>query len=119
MNTTGQRPTTRTYEDLADAAERGELRSKPGTRRTGTEAVEASRTALLEAAGATTIEQVAQLTLGRPRLDQTRSTAGPSRQINVRAPDELHTALTRLAEEHNTSLSNLVRQALAHYVHTH
>lgn len=63
----------------------------------------------MEAAGATTIDEVAQLTLGRPRLDQLRSTAGPSRQINVRAPDELRTALIHGAEERNTSRSTTYR----------
>ncbi|MGB5952037.1 MAG: ribbon-helix-helix protein, CopG family [Ornithinimicrobium sp.] len=107
------------YDDLADAAEAGQLRSKPGTRRTGSEAVEASRAALLHASGTTSIEQVAQLTLGRPRLGSDREAAGPSRQINVRVNDHLYAALTQVAEQLDTSLSTLVRQALADRVTRH
>lgn len=109
---TDQRPPIRDYEEMASAAERGELRSKPGTRRHGPEAVEASRAALLQASGATTIDQVATLTMGRPRLDSVRETTGPSRQINLRVDNHLYTLLTQAAEQRDTNLSTLIRQAL-------
>lgn len=107
------------YETLATAAEAGELRSKPGTRRTGQEAVEASRAALLQASGATTIDQASQLTLGRPRLGSEREATGPSRAINVRVNERLYAALTQAAEQRGTNLSTLVRQALIDHVARH
>jgi hypothetical protein len=42
----------RSYAELADAAERGELHRKPGTRRVGAAAAQIARDVLMEATGA-------------------------------------------------------------------
>jgi hypothetical protein len=43
--------TNGSYEELADAGERGELRRKPGTRRVGRAAAQIARDVLMEATG--------------------------------------------------------------------
>lgn len=105
--------TNRSYEELADAAERGELRRKPGTRRVGAEAMQIAREALMEATGADSPEEAASLALGRPRIGHGR---GPSRQWRVRAGDELYEATERMAADEGITVSELVRRATAAYV---
>lgn len=107
---------TKSYNDLADAAERGELAPIPGTRLTGAAAAEAGRAALMEATGAATIEDASRLALGRPRLGDER---GPSRQFRVRTTDEMYTAVERVADSDGRRVSEVVREAIAEYLTRH
>ena len=53
------------YEELASAAERGELAPLPNSRLRGAEAAAAGRAALLGATGAGTLEEAHRLAIGR------------------------------------------------------
>ncbi len=58
------------YEDLAERAERGELTVKPGgVSLQGAAAAAEARRALMDATGATNIEDVTSAALGRPTAD--------------------------------------------------
>lgn len=70
---------------LADAAERGELRIKPGTIRRGEETRREARRRLMEATETSSLEDAVAAALGRSRLG---SGTGPSPVMRVRVPGE-------------------------------
>lgn len=51
------------YEKLADRAERGELRVKPGTVRRGSEAADVAQRLLMDAAGAASVDDLTRILL--------------------------------------------------------
>jgi hypothetical protein len=51
------------YEKLADRAERGELRVKPGTVRRGSEAADEAQRLLMDAAGAVSVDDLTRIVL--------------------------------------------------------
>ncbi|MCL2422754.1 MAG: hypothetical protein FWD11_02490 [Micrococcales bacterium] len=63
------------HEELANRAERGELRIKPGTIRRDEPARQAGREAALEVTGASTLAEATRIALGRPPVG---GAAGPS-----------------------------------------
>lgn len=99
------------WDDLADMAERGELRPVPGTALYDLEAQHAGRRALLNATGADTIEEATRLALGRPKLGEDRDT----RMWRVRATPVLDDTVGRLAEREGRSRSDIIRAAVAEY----
>lgn len=101
------------YEQLADAAERGQLQAVPGSRRTGEDARAFAGEVLMQATGAPSVEEAARLAIGRPRLGQDR---GPSRQWRIRASEELNSATEAVAAQEGLTVSELVRRATAEYV---
>lgn len=103
-----------TYDEMATAAERGELARKPGTRLSGEQAAEAGRAALLEATGARTIQEAAHLAVGRPRVGS--ELTGPSRQFRVRASDAMYAAVQDVAAREGRGVSEVVREAIAEYL---
>lgn len=105
------------YEALADAAERGDLRSIPGTARRGEAARAQAAADLMWATGAATTEEAMRLAVGRPALGQERH--GPSPQWRVRAPQELHARAEALAEHRGITVSELVRYAVGDYLARH
>jgi len=55
------------YEDLADRAERGELRPVPGTAVYGDAARETAQAMVMAATGASTVDEATSIALGRPQ----------------------------------------------------
>ena len=51
------------YEKLADRAERGELRVKPGSVRRGSEAADEAQRLLMDAAGAVSVDDLTRIVL--------------------------------------------------------
>lgn len=58
------------YEELAARAERGELTAKPGTRRQGEDSRDQARQALVDATGASTLDEAVALVLNDTELRQ-------------------------------------------------
>lgn len=101
-------------ENLAVQAERGELAVKPGgINLRGDAAAAEGRRLLMEATGASSIEDVVRIALGRPRLG---ATAGPSPVVRARVPQALKDRVTEIAERENRNESDIVRDALVAYV---
>jgi hypothetical protein len=100
------------YDELARRAEHGGLSVKPGTVRRGVEAAEAARSALLEATGATTVEQATRGAVGRPALGK----EGKSPVVRARVPQALKDRLHQIAETQHRKESEIVREALIAYV---
>lgn len=67
-STKGSSARSTNYDDLAARAERGELTVKPGTVRRGSEAVAEAQRNLIEATGATSLDELTRITLGRPSV---------------------------------------------------
>ncbi|MGZ0069845.1 ribbon-helix-helix protein, CopG family [Microbacterium arborescens] len=107
--------TTSNYDELAERAERGELSVKPGTVRRGSAAADEARRALLEAAGASTVDELTHIALGRPSISAKQ---GASPVVRARVPQALKNTIVALAESDNRKESDLVREALAAYVKT-
>ena len=102
------------YAELASRAERGELAVLPGTVKRGAAAVEEAHDMLLAATGAASIDEAAVIALGRPRLD---AVAAEGRTWKVRTTTALDDEVRRVAAERRISVSQLVREAVANYVH--
>lgn len=60
------------YEELAAAAERGELAPLPNSRLRGAEAAAAGRAALLAATGTDTLDEAHRLAIGRSRAGEAK-----------------------------------------------
>ncbi len=104
-----------TYEDLAARAERGDLIVKPGTIRHGAAAAADAQRLLMDATGATTPDDAATIAVGRPSLG---ATAGASPVVRARVPQALKDRLTALAARQHLKESDIVREALTHYLAT-
>lgn len=104
--------TYRTYDDLATAAENGQLTPIPRTTLHGQDATEQARALLMQATGASTHQEAAHLALGRPRLGEHRDT----RQWRVRATPDLDAALTATASRQGITPSEAIRRAVAAYI---
>lgn len=101
------------YEALADRAEAGRLAPKPDTLRRGAEARAEAARVLMAATGATRVEDVVPLALGRPRVGQE---TGPSPTVRTRVPQALKDQLAVLAQEQHRTESELFREALTQYL---
>ncbi|MGC0273463.1 ribbon-helix-helix protein, CopG family [Pseudactinotalea sp. Z1739] len=101
------------YDDLAAGAERGDLTVKLGTVRRGEAAAAAARSALMDATGATTEQEVVQIAVGRPPAGTKR---GPSPVVRARVPQALKDRVHALAEREQRDESDIVREAVAAYV---
>jgi hypothetical protein len=101
------------YDELADAAERGELTPVPGTALHGAAAAGEGRRVLIAATGTTTIREATRVALGRPRLD---AAPGPTPVWRVRAPEALDEQVRALAAQRHVPMSQVVRDAVAAYV---
>lgn len=107
---------TSDYNELAASAAAGALPPVPGTQLQGPKAAEAGRRLLMEATGASTPEETAQVALGRPRVGEARST---THVWKVRAPEQLDALVTDLAARRGIKRSTLIRDAVAEYVRAH
>lgn len=105
------------YEQLARAAEAGQLPATPDTVTRGPAAAEAARTALLEATGTTSIDDATRIAIGRPSLD--RQGQGRSPVVRARVPQALKDQVQQLAEAQHRKESDILRDALETYLHTH
>jgi hypothetical protein len=102
------------YEALAARAERGELAVKPGTARRGEAAAhDEIRGLLIQATGASTVQEAATIAVGRPRLG---AQTGQSPVVRARVPQALKERVAALAEREHRAESDIVREALAAYV---
>lgn len=101
--------TRRDYDELAEAAERGQMRPVPGTRRSGSDAAADARHAFMSATGASTPEEAARLVLGRPRVNEQRA---PAKTWRVRVSGSQNELVERAVEAADTSLSQYVRAAV-------
>lgn len=103
------------YDELAHRAEAGKLPMKPGTVRRGPEAAEAARAALLETTDTTTLEDATRITVGRPSLGH----EGRSPVVRARVPQTLKNRVQQLAAAQHRKESDILRDALTAYLHTH
>lgn len=101
------------YEKLAERAERGELKVKPGTVRRGPDAAAEAKRLLMEATGAASKAELTRVVLGRPALG---TKGGASPVIRARVPHALKQRVAEIAERENRNESDIVRDALAAYV---
>jgi hypothetical protein len=102
------------HEELASRAERGELAVKPGTVRRGDAAAhDEIQRLVMEATGASTVQEATKLAVGRPRLG---AKAGQSPVVRARVPQSLKERVAALAEREQRAESDIVREALAAYV---
>lgn len=104
------------YDELAARAERGELRIKPGTVRRGAAAASEAQRLLMEATGASSIEEMTRVALGRPGLG---APGGASPVVRARVPESLKKAVAAIAARDHRHESDIVREALAAYVEGH
>ncbi|KZC93801.1 hypothetical protein AWH51_01670 [Clavibacter tessellarius] len=96
------------------AAERGELAPIPGTERTHVDDPDAGAGDLMAATGADTLDDDAEIALGRPRVDAP-PTSGPL--WRVRATAALDAEVEALAERRgHRNKSRIIREAAAPYV---
>lgn len=97
------------YAALAERAERGELKPQ-GEGVYGEEATRLGQEILLEATGASTVEEATQLALGRPKLaDEGKET----KTWKVRTPAELDQTVRDAAKRRGMSVSAYIRLAAA------
>lgn len=101
------------YQALAAAAERGELTPDPSTIRRGPDASAEARRMLMEASGATDMEELTRLVTGRPRVG---TASGASPVVRARVPQALKDRLDALAQHEHRKESDIVREALATYI---
>lgn len=104
----------RKYAQLADRAEHGELTVKPGTVQRGDDAAAAGRAMLVEATGASTIEEATQVALGRPRLGEEGRTETTTWKI--RTPASLDQGVRAAAKRRGVTVSEYIRIAAAHQI---
>lgn len=101
------------YDELAERAERGELRVKPGTERQGPEAATEAKRLLFEATGTTSDAELTRVALGRPAVGAKK---GESPVVRARVPRELKERVAEIAKREQQKESDVVREALAAYV---
>ncbi len=100
------------YDELAARAERGELKVKPGTVRRGSEAAAEARHSLTNATGATSLEEITRITVGRPSIG---ARSGASPVVRARVTQELKDRIVELAEREHRNESDVLRDALETY----
>ncbi|MDP3971793.1 MAG: hypothetical protein Q8P61_02635 [Candidatus Nanopelagicales bacterium] len=101
------------YDKLAERAERGGLTVKPGTVRRGRAAADEAQRLLMDAAGATSADDLTRVVLGRPRVG---AKGGASPVVRARVPQALKDRVAAIAEREQRKESDIVRDALAAYV---
>lgn len=101
------------YDELAARAERGDLSVKPGTVRRGADAAAEAQRSLIDATGATNMDELTRIALGRPALG---TKTGASPVVRARVTQELKDRVTELAEREHRKESDVVRDALAAYI---
>lgn len=101
------------YEKLAERAERGDLKVKPGTVRRGAAAAAGAQKLLLEATGATSTDELTRIALGRPAVG---AKGGASPVVRARVPQALKDRVAAIAVREHLNESDVVRDALAAYV---
>ena len=104
---------SKTYDELAARAERGELAIKKGTARRGPAATAETQHLLMEATGTASLEDMTQVALGRPSLS---APGGSSPVVRARVPEALKKAVAAIADQEHRKESDIVREALAAYV---
>ena len=105
------------YDELAGRAERGELPVISGTALVGAAAAAAGRQMLLDATGASDLEEATQIALGRPRLSA--AGRGPSPVWKVRATENLDAEVTQIAGQRGITKSHVIREAGEEYLRSH
>ncbi len=101
------------YEELSARAERGDLPVKPGTVRRGSAATQEAQRNFFEATGATNMDELTRIALGRPSVG---TQTGASPVVRARVPQSLKDRVAAIAESEHRKESDVVRDALAAYV---
>jgi len=101
-------------DELAGQAERGELPVIAGTALAG---AAAGRQMLLDATGASNVDEATQIALGRPRLSAAGH--GPSPVWKVRATENLDAEVTQIAGQRGVTKSRVIREAVEEYLRAH
>ena len=101
------------YEERERQYESGEIRpdSQSGPVLHGAAAVEAGQRHLMWATETDNIEDAVAVALGRPRLE-----AVPNEIMRVRVPQRLMAEVRSFAKKRNTTVSQVVREAMGEYV---
>lgn len=100
------------YEELAEAAERGEFTPVPGTALTG-EAARLSALAMLKAAtGTDDYDELVKMTRGRRKLSEQNKKSAHSPVLHLRLPEDLNDAIRNLATQRGESTSEVARELL-------
>ena len=102
----------RKYSELADQAEQGKLTPISAPLR-GADAADMGRRMILEATGASTIEEATSVALGRPRL---ANQGQETKTWKVRTPEALDRLVREAANRRGISVSAYIRLAAAHQV---
>ena len=105
----------RQYAELAERAERAELRPVGNAKR-GAEAAAEGRRLIMEATGASSVEGAFHLALGRPPVAE--AGRGPSPTWRLRTSPELDDAVRRVAHDRGVPVALVIREAVAQYVAT-
>lgn len=105
------------YDELAKRAERGELSVISGTALAGAAAAAAGRQVLLDATGASNLDEATQIALGRPRLSA--AGRGPSPVWKIRATENLDAEVTQIAGQRGITKSRVIREAVEEYLRAH
>lgn len=101
------------YNELARRAERGELPTR-GKALRGPDAAASAQQLLMEATGVGSLESAVTIARGRPRLE---ASAPSAVTWKVRTTATLDSAVREAAKARGVSVSQLVRDAVASYVH--
>ena len=105
------------YDELAGRAERGELPVIAGTVLAGAAAAAAGQQMLLEATGASNVDEATRIALGRPRVSAAGH--GPSPVWKVRATENLDAEVTQIAGQRGITKSRVIREAVEEYLRAH
>lgn len=103
------------YEELAAQAESEGLAVKPETIRRGVNAGLRAQELLVAATRTDSLEEAVHLAMGRPRVGSTKTGASPT--IRARVPQALKDGVRAVAEAEGRDESEIVRTAVAAYVH--
>lgn len=105
-----------TDRDLAARAEQGKLKVKPGTVRHGEASRDETKSQLIDATGASTLEEAMEMAIGRPPAG---TEAGASPVLRARVPQALKDSVRAIAANEDRRESDIVREAIVAYVRDH
>jgi len=100
------------YAELESQYMNGEIDwSQAGEPQHGEQARREAQALMMQVTGTSTIQEAMTVALGRPRLS-----AEPNETIRTRVPKPLLTQVKTLAKKRQTTVSQIVREAMTEYV---
>lgn len=101
------------FEEMAEAAERGEFTPVPNTLLTGEEARQSALAMLKAATGTDDYTELVKMTRGRRKLsEQKEQPSQHSPVLHMRLPEELNNTIRDLASQRGQSTSEVARELL-------